>query len=84
MLGVNLDLTPLLDPGAFSRYYQFRDIHKDKALDDIRNAENRYQTYGLVASVPFMLMSAKLKDVKWFLPGLLLIGGFKYYSGEVR
>jgi len=34
--------------------------------------------------VPFVLISAKQRDVKWFLPGLLLIGGFKWYSGQVR
>ena len=84
MLGVNVDLTPLVDPGSFKRYYAFRDSQKDKALEDIRNQENRYQTIGLISSVPFVLISAKQRDVKWFLPGLLLIGGFKWYSGQVR
>jgi hypothetical protein len=84
MLGVNIDITPLLDPGAFQRYYTFRDSQKDKALEDIRTKENRYQTFGLVSSVPFLLASVSQKDVKWFLPGLLLIGGFKWYSGQVR
>jgi hypothetical protein len=43
MLGVNIDITPLLDQGSFQRYYAFKDTQKDKALEDIRNKENRYQ-----------------------------------------
>ena len=61
MLGVNIDITPLLDPGAFQRYYTFRDSQKDKALEDIRTKENRYQTFGLVSSVPFLLASVSQK-----------------------
>ena len=73
-----------MDPGAFHRFYAFRDSTKDKALEDIRKSENRYQTFGLVVSIPFMILSVKQKDVKFFLPGLLSIGGFKWYSGEYR
>ena len=84
LMGLNTDLTWLVEPGAFQRYYAFRDDAKDKQLEDIRAKENRYQTIGLVSSVPFIFLSVKQKDIKFFLPGLILIGGFKWYSGELR
>ena len=84
LLGLNSDLTWLVDPGAFHRYYAFRDSNKDKILEDIRAKENRYQTIGIVSSLPFIFLSGKQKDIKYFLPGLILIAGFKWYSGEVR
>jgi hypothetical protein len=84
LLGLNTDLTWLVDPGAFHRYYSFRDSNKDKILEDIRAKENRYQTIGIVTSLPFIFLSGKQKDIKYFLPGLILIAGFKWYSGEVR
>jgi hypothetical protein len=84
LLGLNTDLAWLVEPGAFARYYAFRDAAKDKTLEDIRSKENRYQTIGNVASVPFIGLSVMRKDIRYFLPGLILIGGFKWYSGEVR
>ena len=39
---------------------------------------------GLVFAIPFMILSVKQKDIKFFLPGLFSIGGFKWYSGEQR
>jgi hypothetical protein len=38
----------------------------------------------MVASIPFMILSVKQKDIKFFLPGLMFIGGFKWYSGQYR
>ena len=32
MLGLNTDLTQLVDQGAFQRFYAFRDSYKDKIL----------------------------------------------------
>lgn len=81
MLNLNLDLTQLVDPVAFKRFYAFKDAKKDATLEEIRSKENRYQSIGIFSAIPFMILSVKQKDVKYFLPGLLLIGGFKYYSG---
>lgn len=50
-------------------------------LEDIKAKENRYQTIGIVTSLPFIFLSGKQKDIKYFLPGLILIAGFKWYSG---
>ena len=84
MLNLNLDLNGLVEPAVFQRYYAFRDSEKDDMLNRIRSAENYYQAAGVISAIPFVYLSVKQKDIKYFLPGLILIGGLKYYSGKVR
>ena len=84
LVSTNLDISQLFEPSAFARNYAYKDPAKDGRIGEIRTTENRYQTLGLVGAVPFMILCVKKKDVRYFLPGLILIGGFKYYSGKVR
>lgn len=38
----------------------------------------------MVGALAFGALSVKKKDIRYFAPGVLLMGGFKYYSGQVR
>ena len=84
MLNLNMDVTQLLDQGAFQRFYAFKDKDRDEELAVIRSKENKWQGLGVASAIPFGYLSVRNKDIKYFLPGLILIGGCKYYSGQVR
>lgn len=37
-----------------------------------------------MGALAFGALSVKQRDIRYFAPGVLLMGGFKYYSGQVR
>ena len=84
MLNLNMDITTLLDAKAFDRVYAYKDGGRDEQLEGIRAAENRWQGLGLVGALAFGALSVKQRDIRYFAPGVLLMGGLKYYSTQVR
>lgn len=84
MLGPNVDITHFFEPHAFQRFYSFKEPVKDEQITTIREKENSYQTMGIGASIPFIIMTLKQRDIKYFLPALISVAGFKYYSSKVR
>jgi hypothetical protein len=38
---------------------------------------------GVLVAIPFIAISMKKLDVKWTLPALLSLGGFKGYSSKL-
>lgn len=84
MLNLHMDITTLLDAKAFDRTYAYKDSVKDEQLEEIRATENLWQGVGVIGALVFGALSVKKRDIRYFAPGVLLMGGLKYYSTQVR